>query len=547
MSSQRLKRLFPIAFIVSLAACSGGSQTPSQALPAVANATPSNITPMSTATSSSASPYSAAILSDRPVAFYPLSDPAPTAYDQSGNHLNGTIGSSITTGATGLASSSKADVFPGLQSAAGAIEIAQNSLLQPSGAASLEALFRFSSTPATHAMLVGYGQRSGIASYEFFFKNGQVVAQFTTSKGFADVAANVQTNVTYDAVATYDGSTARLYLNGNLAASSALAGTLSYVSGYGLEIGDDASFLSPGFNGTIGSVAVFSNALSASQVSAHYAAISSNATPAPTATPVATIAPTATPKATTAPTATPAPTASPSGTVLWKAGDPTLGKWIVANTYQCGTPVNNGTTFTFNLALSGQNCGRNMANPTTSSGGLETLTDGATYTWSFHYVDGKADGTGPGMGRDSGTDPEALIWQIHGLNENDTPCTSLNFLNGSYYSGSLGSGQQWALMTCAGPVWFGKYTPGESDDFKIVATIANADISSETYGETKLYRNGVLVADAKGPNYHHSTSSPAQSWWNFGPYKWRWELANGGGSSMSQVNATFENFVFTKQ
>lgn len=505
---------------------------------------------MSAATSSPASPYSTAVLNDRPVAFYPLSDAAPTAFDQSGNSLNGTIGSSVTTGVTGLASSSKADQFPGLQSVAGAITVAHNSLLQPSSAASLETLFRFSSTPVNYEMLASYGQRSGTGSYEFFFKNGQIIAQFTTSKGFVDLAAAVQSNVTYDAVATYNGSTASLYLNGKLATSSALTGTLSYVSGYGLEIGDDASYQSPAFNGTIGGVAVFASALSASQVAAHYAATSSTSSPSPSPTGTPTSAPTATPKPTAAPTATPqptaAPTSSPSGTVLWKAGDPTLGKWVVANTYQCGTPVNSGTTFTFNLAQSGTNCGRNMANPTTSSGALETLTDGATYTWSFHYVDGKPDGTGPGMGLDTGSDPEALIWQIHGLNENDTPCTSLNFLNGSYYSGSLGAGQQWALMTCAGPVWYGKYTPGEQDDFTIVATIANADVSSESYGETKLYRNGVLVADAKGPNYHHSTSSPAQSWWNFGPYKWRWELSNSG-SSMTQVNATFENFLFTKQ
>jgi hypothetical protein len=251
---------------------------------------------------------------------------------------------------------------------------------------------------------------------------------------------------------------------------------------------------------------------------------------------------------TATPTPAPVTTAAPTtGNVIWKAGDPTLGKWIVGNTYQCGTPVNTGSTFTFNLVKNGTNCGRNQMLPVTSSGSTVYLTDGKTYTWSFHYVDGKPDGTGPGMGQDTGSDPESLIWQIHGNTEPDTPCTSLNFLNGSYYSGSLGAGQQWGFMTCSGVHWYGKYTPGEVDDFKIVATIANADIASETYGDTKLYRNGVLVMDTKGPNYHHSTSSPARSWFNFGPYKWRWELANGGGSSMSNVNATIENMVVTQQ
>lgn len=537
MFSQRLKRLFPIAIIASLAACSGGSQGANQALPAVSNATPGSATPMS---STSSSGYNNAILGENPVAFYPLSDAAPTAYDQSGHNLNGSIGASVTTGLTGLAASSKADKFPGLQSSAGVIKVSANSLLQPSGSASLEALFSFSSTPVNYTVLAGYGQRSGIASYEFYFKNGQLIAQFTTTSGFVDISTPVSSNVAYDAVATYDGSYARLYLNGKLAASAALTGSLKYVSGYGLTIGDDTEYIAPAFNGTIGAVSVFATALSASQAAANYAAVNSTSTGTP--------APTATPQPTTAPTATPttAPTSVPSGNVVWKAGDSTLGKWMVSNTYQCGTPVNTGTQFAFNLVKNGTNCGRNQMLPLTSGGSTFYLQDGATYTWQFRYIDGKPDGSGPGMGLDTGIDPEANLWQIHGNVENDSPCTGLDFENGSYFSGSLGAGQQWSFSTCNGYKWFGKYTPGEVDDFKIVATIANADISSETYGETKLYRNGVLVMDDHGPNYHHSQSSPARSWWNFGIYKWRWELTNSN-SNLTNVNATFQNMILTQQ
>jgi len=224
-------------------------------------------------------------------------------------------------------------------------------------------------------------------------------------------------------------------------------------------------------------------------------------------------------------------------TLVWQAGNTTKGRWIVANTYQCGTPVVSGSRFTFVLTRDGTSCGRNQANPTTDSGGLVRLDDGQTYVWTFGFVDGAESGGGAGMGPDPGPNPEALIWQIHGYREFDTPCTSLNFVNGAYYPGQA-PGQEWAFMTCKGAVWFGRYVPGEHDDWKIVATI-----SGSASGETKLYRNGVLVVDDRGANYHHSVGDP---WWNFGPYKWRWELPDGGGSRLTRVTAIIDKMTLTR-
>lgn len=224
------------------------------------------------------------------------------------------------------------------------------------------------------------------------------------------------------------------------------------------------------------------------------------------------------------------------GTILWQAGSPTMGHWVAANTYQCGIPVVSGSRFTFALAQRGTSCGRNQANPTTDSGDLVRLSDGQTYVWTFRFIDGIPPAPGGGMA-DAGPNPEALIWQIHGYREFGTPCTSLNFANGAYYAGQA-SGQEWAFMTCRGAVWFGRYVPGEQDDWKIVATI-----SESASGETKLYRNGVLVVDDRGANYHHSMGDP---WWNFGPYKWRWELPGGGGSQSTQVAATIDKMLLTR-
>ena len=133
-------------------------------------------------------------------------------------------------------------------------------------------------------------------------------------------------------------------------------------------------------------------------------------------------------------------------------------------------------------------------------------------------------------------DARSLIWQIHGYNESDTPCTSLNFVNGQRNLTGL---QRWGLLTCAGLVWTGTYTPGETDLFQILVRV-----SQTSSGLTQLYRNGELVASVNGANYRNSAGPP---WWNFGPYKYRWELPGGGGSDLMQVNATITDMLLTKQ
>lgn len=222
-----------------------------------------------------------------------------------------------------------------------------------------------------------------------------------------------------------------------------------------------------------------------------------------------------------------------TSSIVWKAGDPVLGKWTRSNTNQCGTPVLSAATFAFTLNRSGTTCSRNQVNPLNSSDSLSRLVDGATYTWAFDYYDGKSNDTGPGMGLDR--DARSLIWQIHGYMESDSPCTGLVFVNGPQ---NVGGPQMWGLYTCAGLVWTGTYHAGERDTFKIVARL-----SETSSGYTRLYRNGVLVASVTGANYHNSYGEP---WWNFGPYKWRWQLAGGGGSNMYQVNATITGMTLTK-
>jgi hypothetical protein len=230
------------------------------------------------------------------------------------------------------------------------------------------------------------------------------------------------------------------------------------------------------------------------------------------------------------PTADPSssPTSAPGGTVVWQAGSPTIGKWVTATTNQCGNPIANGASFTFPLALDGTNCGRNQANPVNPDGSTFLLTNGKVYAWTWREIDGPS----PGMGPDE--QAESLVWQIHGYVEPHTPCTHLNFINGP---DQVSSPQMWGFFTCAGLVWSGTYTPGETDSWKVVALV-----SAGTDGWAELWRNGALQGHWSGATFHDAPLA----FWNFGIYKWRWQLLNAGGSTMTHVNQTIENMTLVQ-
>lgn len=258
----------------------------------------------SPSTSPSATPppsgYAATVLGDTPTAYYRLDDTGSTAFDSSGNGLNATYGSSVTENAPGLllGTTDTGAGLPGIKNTSGTITGSQTTMLQPSNAVSLEFWMRFPSAPPLYTVAVGYGSDITYAPYDVYFgANGKLVAQFMLSSGVLVVTSSspVATNSTYHVVSTFDGTTAKLYINGVLSASATKSGTLSnYVFGYGLSIGDDATFDDPPFKGTIDEVAVYAGkALTQTQVDNHYIAGGGTVvTPSPSPTPVPTPTPT---------------------------------------------------------------------------------------------------------------------------------------------------------------------------------------------------------------------------------------------------------------
>jgi outer membrane protein assembly factor BamB len=270
------------------AGTTGATPTPSPTPPP----TPTP-TPMPTANGN----YPTVILGDGPTAYYHLDDTGTIAADASGNGLNGSIGSSVTTGVAGLlpAYADTAMRFPGSATTAGTVSVPANSKLQPASAVSLEAWLEFATTPATYTFAVGYGSDSSYAPYGLFFRaNGQILAQFYTTGGVLEVGSTIHLspNTAYHIVGTYDGTTGRLYINGVQNASGTTTGTFkNYSSQYGFAIADDAAHSDPAFNGTIDEVAVYAGkALTAAQVQNHYIAgtTGQGATPSPSPSPTPT-------------------------------------------------------------------------------------------------------------------------------------------------------------------------------------------------------------------------------------------------------------------
>lgn len=82
--------------------------------------------------------------------------------------------------------------------------------------------------------------------------------------------AILQANSWYHAVATYDGSTMRLYLNGAQVAATGKSGSLSTGGTSAVAIGRNPGSASQYFNGAIDDVRMYSRALTAAEVSALY-------------------------------------------------------------------------------------------------------------------------------------------------------------------------------------------------------------------------------------------------------------------------------------
>jgi Concanavalin A-like lectin/glucanases superfamily len=245
-------------------------------------------------TVASASPaltYSQTVLKDKPSLFWPLNDTGSTAADASPNGFNGNYTGGTTQGVPGPLTGSRATAFGGSNGNV----VSQKKVTGPQ-TFTVEGWFK--TTANTGGKIIGfgnyqYGLSTGYDRHIYMMNDGQLVFGVYNSKDETIETPNVYNDGQWhDVVATYNasdttGPNLALYVDGHLIGTATSSSAQSY-TGYWRVGGDNLNGwnLDPWgsnsqgttqpnsyyFNGTVADVAVYPTALTAAQVTAHFAA-----------------------------------------------------------------------------------------------------------------------------------------------------------------------------------------------------------------------------------------------------------------------------------
>lgn len=218
--------------------------------------------------------YAQTVLSDSPIAYYRLGEPAgfsiTTAYDWGGSAFNGTISGGVTLGEPGAIFNdpNTAMLFDG---ATGFISLPTNVNGNGQGALSVELWLNLSTASlGSFTNVISAGVEASNTGYQIFW-SGSTALIFEVCNGTSHARATYTTTATagnwLHLVGTYDGSNVRFYVNSVLRATTAFTGTISASANPVIAATTGHSSFTPG---TIDEVAVYATALSQARITAHY-------------------------------------------------------------------------------------------------------------------------------------------------------------------------------------------------------------------------------------------------------------------------------------
>jgi Concanavalin A-like lectin/glucanases superfamily len=95
---------------------------------------------------------------------------------------------------------------------------------------------------------------------------------FTTQRATATSSVTLAPNTTHHVVGTFDGSTARIYVDGAQVGSASLGGGITWSGSRDLKLGrpNESSASQYVLQGTLDETALYTQAMSATTVLAHY-------------------------------------------------------------------------------------------------------------------------------------------------------------------------------------------------------------------------------------------------------------------------------------
>ncbi|HEX5591491.1 MAG TPA: LamG domain-containing protein, partial [Candidatus Limnocylindrales bacterium] len=207
--------------------------------------------------------YLDAVLADNPLAYWRLGEASGTLADDAVGSANGTYTGGFTLGQPGaLTGDPNTAVL--LNGTTGYVRAPQLSL---PGTITLEAWARPTAYPGDSALVGQWNGASGSMLYVTSDFGGRVHMWVNGASIFAPAPP---VGAWHHYVGTYDGTNARIYIDGALAAGpTPLAGPLTTAPRF-FEMGTYNNGGGGKFNGRIDEVAVYSSALSASRIQAHY-------------------------------------------------------------------------------------------------------------------------------------------------------------------------------------------------------------------------------------------------------------------------------------
>lgn len=192
------------------------------------------------------------------VNYWPMSEGAgPTIHDASGNSDNGTT--------TGTPAWVNGQIGQALQFDGASQYLTVSGAHLPTDHITVAAWVNVAST-TSHYNVVSNNWQASSGSWDLFVDSGHPgFGVYDTSAHNATCSESLNAGKWHFLVATYDGTSAKTYLDGNLCATSN-AGAISLLNGTSFKIGDNAS----GADHTIDDVKIFNRVLSSDEMIANY-------------------------------------------------------------------------------------------------------------------------------------------------------------------------------------------------------------------------------------------------------------------------------------
>ena len=222
-------------------------------------------------------PYNQEVMADAPLGYWRLLESSGTlATDSSGNNLHGTYEGQWSS-SPGLVRDGGGITLTGSANFNG-VRMDYSQLQEARSTYTIEAWFISNGNPDSSAIYEEGGAGFGMSLY---CKSNVVYAMFVRDSTPTFLSSAVTSGSRYHAVMTFDNGALKFYLNGILVASGTFPTTVIPVHGDPAGIGTSNSAWRTHdgitgnvftFNGRIGEVAVYPQALGAARISAHYGA-----------------------------------------------------------------------------------------------------------------------------------------------------------------------------------------------------------------------------------------------------------------------------------